>query len=93
MARTMTAAAWLLAGATIALSACEQAQQPPQADALAGNIIDDARIENLLLTAGDPEDAVRYFEKALAEEPNRRAEFVIRGLHSLVLSADSASGA
>ena len=71
MSRTMTAAVWLLAGATIALSACEQAQQPPEANALAGNIIDDARIENLLLTAGDPADAVRYFEKALAEEPNR----------------------
>ena len=68
MPKSRIAAAWLAAAVTIALSACESQPRP---EPLTGNIIDDARIENLLLTAGDPEDAVSYFEKALAEEPDR----------------------
>ncbi|HET7410248.1 MAG TPA: tetratricopeptide repeat protein [Paracoccaceae bacterium] len=67
MAKPGIAAAWLAAAATLALSACET-ERPED---VTGNIIDDARIENLLLTAGDPDEAVRYFEKALAEEPDR----------------------
>lgn len=57
----------LLAAVVAALSACESQNPEP----LTGNIIDDARIENLLLTAGDPEEAVLYFEAALAQEPGR----------------------
>lgn len=54
----------------IALAGCT-ATRP---DDVTGNIIDDARIENLLLSAGDPNDAVRYFEEALDHSPDR-AEF------------------
>jgi Flp pilus assembly protein TadD len=43
-------------------------------DPLAKNVIDDAGLANLMLNAGDPEEAVGYFERALAEEPER-AEF------------------
>ena len=38
---------------------------------LAGNIVDDAEIADLLLTTGDPEQSVSYFESALAREPDR----------------------
>jgi Flp pilus assembly protein TadD len=38
---------------------------------LAGNIIDDAELGELLLTAGDPEEAVVYFRNALAAAPER----------------------
>jgi Tfp pilus assembly protein PilF len=40
-------------------------------DALGQNVIDDAGLNELLLTAGDPEEAVTYFSTALAEEPER----------------------
>jgi Tfp pilus assembly protein PilF len=40
-------------------------------DPLAGNIVDDAELADLLLTAGDPEEAVEYFRTALAQEPDR----------------------
>jgi len=63
-------AAGFLACVALALGGCA-ATQP---DDIAGNIIDDARIENLLLSAGDPDDAVQYFEKALLQSPGR-AEF------------------
>jgi len=63
-------AAGFLASMIFALAGCT-ATRP---DDVTGNIIDDARIENLLLSAGDPGDAVRYFEKALEQSPGR-AEF------------------
>lgn len=50
-----------------ALAACSS----PNPESLSGNIIDDARINDLLLSAGDPEEAVLYFESALAQEPDR----------------------
>ena len=62
LARGLLAAALL-----VALGACES----PNTEPLTGNIIDDARIENLLLTAGDPEESVVYFQNALAQEPDR----------------------
>ena len=40
-------------------------------DPLAGDVIDEARLSDLLLTAGDPRSAVTYFEQAVAREPER----------------------
>ncbi|MEM6676738.1 MAG: tetratricopeptide repeat protein [Pseudomonadota bacterium] len=40
-------------------------------DPLAGDIIDEAQLTELMLTAGDPDSAVRYFERGLAREPER----------------------
>jgi Flp pilus assembly protein TadD len=65
MKRTLVTAALL-----VLLGACEGGiaeREPP----LAGNIIDDAEIGQLLLTAGDPEEAVEYFRTALAASPDR----------------------
>lgn len=60
----------LLTAFPLLLGGCEggiAARQSP----LAGNIIDDAEIANLLLTAGDPEESVAYFREALAQAPDR----------------------
>jgi len=56
--------------AALALGACAPsiAERP---DPLGQNVIDDAGLSNLLLSAGDPDQAVRYFEGASAEEPER----------------------
>ncbi|MEM7497351.1 MAG: tetratricopeptide repeat protein [Pseudomonadota bacterium] len=40
-------------------------------DPLAGDIIDEAQLTQLMLSAGDAESAVRYFEQGLAREPER----------------------
>jgi Tfp pilus assembly protein PilF len=60
----------LFAGAALALAGCTEsvANKP---DPLGQNVIDDAGLNELLLTAGDPEEAVTYFSTALAEEPER----------------------
>ena len=59
-----------LLAALPALLGCEggMAERP---EPLAGNIIDDAELGDLLLTTGDPEESVTYFENALAKEPDR----------------------
>ncbi|MEM1343323.1 MAG: tetratricopeptide repeat protein [Pseudomonadota bacterium] len=53
------------------LGACTDDTVTTKADPLAKNVIDDAGLSALLLTAGDPEDAVAYFSRSLAEEPER----------------------
>lgn len=53
------------------LAGCAQSANNPAVDPLAKNVIDDAGLSNLLLTAGDPEQAVTYFAQASAEEPER----------------------
>ena len=78
-----TRAVRLLAAGLVAagLAACESVSQ--KEDPLAANIIDEASLNDLMLSVSDPNDAVEYFRKALAEEPDR-ADFR-RGLaHSLV---------
>ncbi|MGF1551382.1 MAG: tetratricopeptide repeat protein [Paracoccaceae bacterium] len=56
-------AASLLAGCA---SSIEQRKDP-----LAGDIIDEAQLTQLMLSAGNPESAVAYFERAVAREPDR----------------------
>jgi Flp pilus assembly protein TadD len=61
---------WLALTATIAsLSACETVSD--KEDPLAENIIDEADLNDLMLTAADPSSAAEYFEQASANEPNR----------------------
>ncbi|HEX6102963.1 MAG TPA: tetratricopeptide repeat protein [Alphaproteobacteria bacterium] len=69
----MTRHGGLLPGAALLaalLGACEGGIADRQSP-LAGNIIDDAEIGDLLLATGDPEEAVAYFRNALAEAPDR----------------------
>jgi Flp pilus assembly protein TadD len=62
----LMAAALGLAGG---LAGCESVSQRP--DPLAGSVIDEANLNELMLQSGDPEDAVVYFEESLAREPSR----------------------
>ncbi|MFQ5566064.1 MAG: tetratricopeptide repeat protein [Paracoccaceae bacterium] len=61
---------WLAITATVmGLTACERVKD--KEDPLAGSIIDEADLNELMLTVSDPSDAVNYFEQALAREPDR----------------------
>ena len=61
---------WLAIAVTaIGLSACTSVSD--KEDPLAGSIIDEADLNELMLTASDPSDAAQYFEQALAREPDR----------------------
>jgi Flp pilus assembly protein TadD len=61
---------WLaMAVMAIGLSACESVGD--KEDPLAGSIIDEANLNELMLTASDPSDAVDYFEESLVREPDR----------------------
>ncbi len=67
---TTGALRWAAAGLmTLGLAACESVDQ--KQDPLAANVIDEANLSELMLTVSDPEDAVNYFEQALAAEPDR----------------------
>lgn len=57
----------LLAG----LAACDTPSIAEKKDPFGSNVIDAAGINDLLLTAGDPNESVTYFEAALAKEPDR----------------------
>jgi Flp pilus assembly protein TadD len=61
---------WLAIMVTaMGLSACESVGD--KEDPLAGSIIDEANLNELMLTASDPSSAVEYFEQSLAREPDR----------------------
>ncbi|MEM8761347.1 MAG: tetratricopeptide repeat protein, partial [Pseudomonadota bacterium] len=56
--------------AAVLLAGCSDSiEEKP--DPFAGDIIDEAQLTQLMLTAGDPDSAVRYFEQGLAREPER----------------------
>lgn len=55
----------------VTLAGCESMQQVEKKDPFSKTVIDEAKLEDLLLTAGDPNESVTYFQKALAKEPNR----------------------
>lgn len=64
-----TAVRLALMAAVLSLAACESVSQRP--DPLAGSVIDEANLNDLMLQAGDPEEAVDYFQQSLAREPDR----------------------
>ena len=55
----------------LALAACDKSTFAEQDSSLGQNVIDDAGLNDLLLTAGDPEYSVNYFQASLAKEPER----------------------
>ncbi len=64
------AAMWLAISVTaMGLSACESVSD--KEDPLAASIIDEANLNDLMLTASDPASAALYFEQSLAREPER----------------------
>ncbi len=58
-----------IAATVMGLSACESVSD--KEDPLAGSIIDEANLNELMLTATDPSDAAEYFAASLAREPDR----------------------
>jgi Flp pilus assembly protein TadD len=61
---------WLAISVTVmGLSACESVSE--KEDPLAGSIIDEADLNDLMLSAADPSNAVKYFDQSLTREPDR----------------------
>ena len=60
-----------LAG-TVALSACEKDSNSEVERAMGGvNVIDESNLNDIMLAAADPNEAVTYFRRTLAENPDR----------------------
>ncbi len=61
-----------LCAAAIGLSACEQSGDVEVERALADlNVVDESNLNDVMLTVGDPNEAVRYFSGANANDPGR----------------------
>lgn len=62
----------LFLGSTIALSACQKNSDAQVQRALKDvNVIDETNLNELMLTAGDPNEAVAYFARASQQNPDR----------------------
>ena len=61
-----------LCAAAIGLSACEQSGEAEVERALQDmNVVDESNLNDVMLTVGDPDEAVRYFASASANDPGR----------------------
>lgn len=62
----------LCLGGTVVVSACARDTDAEAARALASvNVIDESNLSDIMLTVGDPEEAVAYFRRASTERPDR----------------------
>lgn len=62
----------LCLGGTVALAACQKASDAEVNRAIQSvNVIDESNLNGLMLTAADPNEAVAYFRKSSAENPDR----------------------
>lgn len=71
MRRTMMIS--LCLGSAVALSGCESKMSDEEVErAVAGvNVIDESNLNDIMLTAGDPNEAVAYFQRTAAQYPDR----------------------
>jgi Flp pilus assembly protein TadD len=61
-----------LCAAAIGLSACEQSGETDVERAMQDiNVVDETNLNDVMLTVGDPNEAVRYFANASANDPGR----------------------
>ncbi|MEL7027415.1 MAG: tetratricopeptide repeat protein [Pseudomonadota bacterium] len=83
----------LCLGSTLVLSACGGQQDTAELDAAfkAVNVIDESGLNDVMLNSPDPNEAVRYFQRATAENPDR-LEFK-RGLAMSLVRAGKATQA
>lgn len=89
--RHITRISLCLAGALI-LSACDPSPEEEVERALAEvNAIDDTNLSHLMLNAADPEEAVSYFSRTLAQNPDRID--LMRGLGASLVRAGRAAEA
>jgi len=57
---------------TVALSACQKQSDAEVQRAIASvNVIDESNLNDIMLTVGDPNEAVAYFKKSSDEKPDR----------------------
>ncbi len=62
----------LCLGGVLGLSACEQLRNTSAEQTIdAVNVIDETNLNDIMLTIGDPNEAVAYFRRAVAEHPDR----------------------
>ncbi len=80
----------LCLGGVLALSACEQTARQADVDRTLAtvNVIDESNLNDIMLTAGDPKEAVAYFRRALSENPDRVD--LMRGLAKSLVRAGQA---
>jgi Flp pilus assembly protein TadD len=77
---------------TVALTACQQSGDAEVERAMkAVNAIDESNLGDLMLNAADPEEAVAYFRRTLAENPDRID--LMRGLGKSLIRAKHPSEA
>ena len=85
-----TKAIVLCISGALALSACDKSQDGEVTRALKGvNVIDESNLNDIMLTAADPNEAVSYFQRTLAENPDRID--VQRGLATSLIRAKRAT--
>ena len=61
-----------LFAATIGLSACDQSGEAQVERAMQDiNVVDETNLNDVMITVGDPDEAVRYFANANASDPGR----------------------
>lgn len=62
----------LCIGGALTLAACEQVRNITGEQTIdAVNVIDESNLNDIMLTVGDPNEAVAYFRRAVAEHPDR----------------------
>jgi Flp pilus assembly protein TadD len=62
----------LCLGSAVALSACNKSNDADVQRAIKDvNVIDESNLNDIMLTVGDPNEAVAYFQKASAQQPDR----------------------
>ena len=62
----------LCLGSAVALSACGSDEDAEVARAMESvNVIDETNLNDIMLSASDPDEAVNYFQRATAEKPDR----------------------
>ncbi|MFP4043266.1 MAG: tetratricopeptide repeat protein [Rhodosalinus sp.] len=81
----------LCAAGIVALSGCGATRSDNEVDrALAGiNVVDETNLNEVMLSAADPDEAVNYFQRAAAQQPDRID--LLRGLAASLVRADRAT--
>lgn len=76
----------LCLGGMVALSACEKSSDADVERAIKGvNVIDESNLNDLMLSSADPNEAVAYFQRTAADNPDRID--VLRGLGKSLIRA------
>lgn len=78
-------------GSALALSACQSTMSDEEVErAVAGvNVVDETNLNDIMLTVGDPEEAVAYFQRSVKQYPERMD--LKRGLAASLVRAKRAS--